>query len=144
MKFQKIMARAMFFIYGFALLTEIVLIYDLLKPNYWASVNPFVMVYSAIAGGALLALDIILIMTLINKKNVFCRTKLLIIFVIIQLSFFVVGIPSSIIYGDFLINGYCYFMLKAGTIVIYLGRYYMLKAEKEFLMSKGIDLGGCK
>jgi len=125
----------MLFIYSLTFLTETIFICNLFQPSYWAATNFFLMMCHAIDCGAILVIDILLMKNMIRKSKGFTCMKLLIIFVIVQITTLIIGIPTNIMYGNFWNEGYLYFILKAGTIGIFFGWYRILKTEKEFLLS---------
>jgi hypothetical protein len=121
-------------IYFVSLLTEAKFCISLRDPADWSSFNPVFQFFYMSANDMLIAVNVVLIFQNVRQKNHLSSRVLLLVYSTIQISDIAIGIPLSILYDDFWNVGYLYFLLKAGTAIIYCSRYLLLKTENAFML----------
>jgi len=115
------------------------------QPSYWVNENSLFMLYFSIACGAMLTIDIFLVCNLLKKKHFFTTMWLLLIYSAVQTFTIFIDIPCNILYGGQWNTGYIYIIFELITVVIYLGRFFTEKTEKEYMLRhNGRKEGHCE
>ena len=133
-KINKILDRMMLCIYCLSLLLEASYIYLIsARSALWASANQSVTIFYALTCGILFAIDVFLIFGVTRKSHAFYLLPLLLIYAAVQAMTIMADLACNVFYGGYWNTGFVFFIVEAAGVIVYTGRYFVLKAEREFL-----------
>ena len=143
LKLNKVDTNAMIFVYGLNMLSNIVYVYLLWRPEFFLFDKPVFLLINSFVCGVSFVMNAILIEGIVFKKRTIWRMKYLLLYGIMHIGSFIVGVVYIAIYGGFWRSGFLSLRMEILIVVIYLRRYFFLRTlvsltdDDEILIKEG-------